>query len=128
VIQAARWRFHGQAIFLIAGTGIAEGLVDRAEVYGAPREYAINSGDRQLRGLPFFDDLPEIRCQLAIVTSKPLMEGPLGPVRRLPSPLVPTAVREVIRAKAATACHGDCAGSGATPDSLVEARRSNRSS
>ena len=45
------------------------------------------SRDGQLRGLPFFDDLSEVRCHLAIVMSKPLIEGPLGPVRRLPSPL-----------------------------------------
>jgi len=45
------------------------------------------SCDRQLRGLPFFDDLPEIRCQLAIVMSKHLIEGLLGPVRRLSNSL-----------------------------------------
>src|SRR5258707_3582081 len=42
--------------------------------------------DSQLRGLPFFDDLPEVRCQPAIVTSKHLIERALGPIRRLPSP------------------------------------------
>jgi hypothetical protein len=43
---------------------------------------------QQLRGLPFFDDLPEVRCHLAIVMSKHLIEGLLGPVRRQPSPLL----------------------------------------
>jgi hypothetical protein len=43
---------------------------------------------RQLRGLPFFDDFPEIRCHFAIVMSKHLIETPLGPVPRLPSPLL----------------------------------------
>lgn len=38
------------------------------------------SGRRnELRGLPFFDDLSEVRCQSAIVASKHLIEGPLGP-------------------------------------------------
>src|SRR6266446_5755718 len=41
----------------------------------------------QLRGLPFFDDLPEVRCHRAIVISKLLIKGPLGLVRRLPSGL-----------------------------------------
>src|SRR5713101_7973155 len=41
----------------------------------------------QLRGLPFFDDLPEVRCHRAIVISKHLIKGPLGLVRRLPSGL-----------------------------------------
>src|SRR6266436_9986534 len=42
---------------------------------------------RELRGLPFFDDLPEVRCQRAIVISKLLIKGPLGLVRRLPGGL-----------------------------------------
>jgi hypothetical protein len=46
------------------------------------------SRDRRLRGLPLCDDLPEVRCQLAIVMSKHLIEGPLGPVSRLPDPLL----------------------------------------
>ena len=38
------------------------------------------SGRRnELRSLPFFDDLSEVRCQSAIVASKHLIEGPLGP-------------------------------------------------
>jgi hypothetical protein len=41
----------------------------------------------QLRGHQFFDDLPEVRCQRAIVISKHLIKGPLGLVRRLPSGL-----------------------------------------
>jgi hypothetical protein len=41
----------------------------------------------ELRGLTFFDDLPEVRCQLAIVTGKHLIQVPLGPDRRLQSPL-----------------------------------------
>ena len=49
--------------------------------------YSNRSCDRRLRGLPFFDDLPEIRCQLAIVMSKHLIEGLLGPVRRLSNSL-----------------------------------------
>jgi hypothetical protein len=40
-----------------------------------------------LGGLPFFDDLPEVRCQFTIVIGKHLIKGPLGPVRRLPNPL-----------------------------------------
>ena len=50
-------------------------------------EALMRSRDRQLRGLPFFDHVPEVRCHLAIVLSKPLIEGSLGPVRRLPSGL-----------------------------------------
>jgi hypothetical protein len=46
------------------------------------------SRHRRLRDLPFFDDLPEISCQLAIVTGKHLKKVSLGPVSRLPSPLV----------------------------------------
>ena len=46
------------------------------------------SRDRQLRGLPLCDDLPNVCCQLAIVMSKHLIEGPLGPVRRLPDLLL----------------------------------------
>src|SRR2546430_6829576 len=42
---------------------------------------------RELRGLPFFDDLPEVRCQRAIVISKLLIKSPLGLVRRLPGGL-----------------------------------------
>jgi hypothetical protein len=41
----------------------------------------------ELRGLTFFDDLPEVRCQLTIVTGKHLIQVPLGPDRRLQSPL-----------------------------------------
>jgi hypothetical protein len=41
----------------------------------------------ELRGLTFFDDLPEVRCQLAVVTGKHLIQVPLGPDRRLQSPL-----------------------------------------
>src|SRR6267378_7845000 len=41
----------------------------------------------KLRGLPFFDDLPEVRCHRAIVISKLLIKGPLGLCRRLPSGL-----------------------------------------
>ena len=41
----------------------------------------------ELRGLAFFDDLPEVRCQLAIVMGKHLIQVPLGPDRRLQSPL-----------------------------------------
>jgi hypothetical protein len=41
-----------------------------------------------LRGLSFFDDLPEVRCQFAIVTRKHLIKGPLRPVLRLPNPLL----------------------------------------
>src|SRR5258708_28441752 len=41
----------------------------------------------KLRGLPFFDDLPEVRCHRAIVISKFLIKGPLGLVRRPPGGL-----------------------------------------
>src|SRR5712671_2451669 len=41
----------------------------------------------ELRGLTFLDDLPEARCQLTIVTGKHLIQVPLGPDRRLQSPL-----------------------------------------
>jgi hypothetical protein len=45
------------------------------------------TGATELRGLTFFDDLPEVRCQLAIVMGKHLIQVPLGPDRRLQSPL-----------------------------------------
>ena len=41
----------------------------------------------ELRGLTFFNDLPEVRCQLAIVLGKHLIQVPQGPGRRLQSPL-----------------------------------------
>src|SRR5258707_4857939 len=41
----------------------------------------------KLRGLPFFDDPPEVRCHRTIVISKLLIKGPLGLVRRLPGGL-----------------------------------------
>jgi hypothetical protein len=47
--------------------------------------------DRRLRDLPLFDDLPEIRRQLAVVMRKPLEEVALRSISRLPSPLLALA-------------------------------------
>src|SRR6266478_940469 len=54
---------------------------------GDRRKTEIGKLAAELRGLTFFDDLPEIRCQLTIVTGKHLIQVPLGPDRRLQSPL-----------------------------------------
>jgi hypothetical protein len=43
--------------------------------------------DRQLHDLLLFNDLPEVRCQLAIVTGKNIVEGPLGTVLCLLGPV-----------------------------------------
>jgi hypothetical protein len=40
-----------------------------------------------LRGLPFFQDLPEVHCHRAIVIGKLLIKRPLGLVRCLPGGL-----------------------------------------
>jgi hypothetical protein len=54
---------------------------------GDRRKTEIGKLAAELRGLAFFDDLPEVRCQLAIVMGKHLIQVPLGPDRRLQSPL-----------------------------------------
>ena len=54
---------------------------------GDRRKTEIGKLAAELRGLTFFDDLPEVRCQLTIVTGKHLIQVPLGPDRRLQSPL-----------------------------------------
>ncbi|SRR6266567_273084 len=54
---------------------------------GGRRKTEIGKLAAELRGLTFFDDLPEVRCQLTIVTGKHLIQVPLGPDRRLQSPL-----------------------------------------
>jgi hypothetical protein len=55
---------------------------------GPPTEALMQYRDRQLSGLPFFDDLPEVRCQPDIVTSKHLVKSPLALVTSLPSRLL----------------------------------------
>jgi hypothetical protein len=54
---------------------------------GDRRKTEIGKLAAELRGLTFFDDLPEVRCQLTIVTGKHLIQVPLGPDRRLQSPV-----------------------------------------
>jgi hypothetical protein len=54
---------------------------------GDRRKTEIGKLAAELRGLTFFDDLPEVRRQLAIVTGKHLIQVPLGPDGRLQSPL-----------------------------------------
>jgi hypothetical protein len=51
------------------------------------RKIEIEKLAAELRSPTFFDDLPEVRCQLTIVTGKHLIQVPLGPDRRLQSPL-----------------------------------------
>jgi hypothetical protein len=52
------------------------------------RKIEIEKLAAELRSPTFFDDLPEVRCQLTIVTGKHFIQVPLGPDRRLQSPLL----------------------------------------
>jgi hypothetical protein len=63
----------------------------RNNTEGFARRYSANAikpaGSFDQLSLPFFDDSPKVPCQHAIVTSKLLKEGLLGPFRRLSDPL-----------------------------------------
>src|SRR5258708_120785 len=90
--------YKRQAVDLVASSGRSIGSVAKelgvrdsvlrrwVELRGAGREPTA-AARRKLRRFPLCDDVPEIRYQLAVVTSEHLVQGPLGP-RCLPSPFL----------------------------------------